>query len=255
MRECSKGLDACYSNLKGKKEGSSYFPSPSLVASIGSKPLTKGAFDNSSTFCGLKIEGHLSHKNQLMEPKPKPSPADMRHNLFLATLFDGKKVVVKLVKRYSKEAHKHLANKGLAPKLFLCQRVIGNLIVVVIEHVSGCLLNEVPGSLAAESQLLVFKSLKRATEELESEDFVHGDLRAPNIVVDPNSDVKVIDFDWAAKHDQGHYPRTINTDELRAEWHGDVGPMKKMKLEHDKFAVFKVLKPKFLRGLRDECPS
>ena len=127
LRECSKGLDAYYSDLKGKKEGSSYFPSPTLVPSIGSKPLTKGAFDNSSTFCGLKIEGHLSHKNQLMEPKPKPSPADMRHNLFLATLFDGKKVVVKLVKRYSKEAHEHLANKGLAPKLFLCQRVIGNL--------------------------------------------------------------------------------------------------------------------------------
>src|SRR5258707_2830000 len=256
LRECSKGLDAYYSDLKGKKEGSSCFPSPTLVPLIGSELLTKGAFDNSSTFCGLKIEGHLSPKGQMEEPIPNPSPADMRHNLFLATLDgNGEKVVVKLVKRYSKEAHKHLANKGLAPKLFLCQRVIGNLIVVVMEHVSGCLLNEVPGSLAAESQLLVFKSLKRATEELESEDFVHGDLRTPNIVVDPNSDVKVIDFDWAAKHDQGHYPRTINTDELRAEWHGDVGPMKKMKLEHDKFAVFKVLKPKFLRGLRDECPS
>ena len=124
-----------------------------------------------------------------------------------------------------------------------------------MERVSGCLLNEVSGSLAPESQLLVFKNLKQVIKELESEYFVHGDLRAPNIVVDPNSDVKVINFDWAAKHDQGHYPRSINTDELQAEWHEDVRPMKKMKLEHDKFAISKVLKPNFLRGVHDECPS
>ena len=242
LQECSNALDTYYSQLTGEGEGLSYFPSPTLVPSIGSEPLTKSAFR------GLKIKGHLNRKNEMMEPTSTLEPEVMRHNLFLATLLGGNEdVVVKLVKRYSKEAHEHLANKGLAPKLFLCQGVIGNLIVVVMERVSGCLLNELHGCLAADSQLLVFKSLKQVIEALEGEDFVHGDLRAPNIVVDPDSGVvKVIDFDWAAKHDKGFYPHTINTKDLRAEWHRDVGPMERMKLEHDRFAVFKVLTPKFL---------
>ena len=75
---------------------------------------------------------------------------------------------------------------------------------------------------------------------------VHGDLRAPNIVVEDPAAAKVIDFDWAAKRDEGFYPDTINITDLHAEWHQDVGPMKKMRLEHDRFAIFKVLRPKFL---------
>ena len=250
LQDCSNGLDRYYTQLTGEGVRSSFFPSPTLVPSVGSEPLTKAAFDASSAFRGLKILGHLSGKNEMMDPTPTPGPSDMRHNLFLATLLGENEpptqAVVKLVKRYSKEAHEHLADKGLAPKLFLCQHVIGNLIAVVMEHVTGTPLNLVQGLLAADSQLLIFNGLKRAIAELGNEGLVHGDLRAPNIVVESDpAAAKVVDFDWAAKHDEGFYPDAINTDALHAEWHRDVGPMKRMKLEHDRFAVFKVLKPKF----------
>ena len=141
LQDCSNGLDKYYSQLTGEGMRSSYFPSPTLVPSVGSEPLTKAAFDASSAFRGLKILGHLSGKNEIMEPTPTPKPVDMRHNLFLATLLGDNEppaeAVVKLVKRYNKEAHEHLADKGLAPKLFLCQHVIGNLIAVVMEHEIG----------------------------------------------------------------------------------------------------------------------
>ena len=150
------------------------------------------------------------------------------------------------MKRYNKEAHEHLTDKGLAPKLFLCQHIIGNLIVVVTERVRGKPLNLLYGLLAADSQLSIFNGLKRAITELGNKGLVHGDLRAPNIMVESDpAAAKVIDFDWAAKHDEGYYPDTINTDALHAEWHRDVGPMKRMKLEHDRFAVFEVLTPRF----------
>ena len=250
LQDCSNGLDKYYSQLTGEGMRSSYFPSPTLVPSVGSEPLTKAAFDASSAFRGLKILGHLSGKNEIMEPTPTPKPVDMRHNLFLATLLGDNEppaeAVVKLVKRYNKEAHEHLADKGLAPKLFLCQHIIGNLIVVVTERVRGKPLNLLYGLLAADSQLSIFNGLKRAITELGNKGLVHGDLRAPNIMVESDpAAAKVIDFDWAAKHDEGYYPDTINTDALHAEWHRDVGPMKRMKLEHDRFAVFEVLTPRF----------
>ncbi len=254
LQDCSGELNIYYSELTGEGKSSSYFPSPTLVPSVVSEPLRKGAFDFDalSAFPGLKILGHLSHKNEMLDQTSKPEPKDMRHNLFVAT-FLGKKeaptLVVKLVKRYSKEAHEHLANKGLAPKLFVCQRVIGNLIAVVMERVTGNPLHIEHRSLTASKQILVFNGLKRAITELGNEGLVHGDLRGPNIVVESKSDpvaAKVIDFDWAAKHDAGFYLDMINLDDLRAEWHEDVRPMKKMKLEHDRFAIFKVLRPKFL---------
>ena len=250
LQDCSNGLDKYYSQLTGEGMRSSYFPSPTLVPSVGSEPLTKAAFDASSAFRGLKILGHLSGKNEIMEPTPTPKPVDMRHNLFLATLLGDNEppaeAVVKPVKRYNKEAHEHLADKGLAPKLFLCQHIIGNLIVVVTERVRGKPLNLLYGLLAADSQLSIFNGLKRAITELGNKGLVHGDLRAPNIMVESDpAAAKVIDFDWAAKHDEGYYPDTINTDALHAEWHRDVGPMKRMKLEHDRFAVFEVLTPRF----------
>src|SRR5260370_534443 len=111
---------------------------------------------------------------------------NMRDNIFVATLLGKKEaptLVVKLVKRYSKEAHEHLANKGLAPKLFVCQRVIGNLIAVVMERVTGNPLHIEHRSLTASKQILVFNELKRAITELGNKGLVHGDLRGPNIVV------------------------------------------------------------------------
>ncbi|KAF8198128.1 hypothetical protein BJ912DRAFT_845924, partial [Pholiota molesta] len=123
-------------------------------------------------------------------------------------------VVVKLVKRCNKDAHERLAKENLAPKLFLCERVIGNLIVVVMERVPGQPLHMAHYSpLGLEAQRKVFDGLRQAIKALERDGLVHGDLRAPNIVVSPKSgQVKVIDFDWAAKQDEGFYPDTINTD-------------------------------------------
>jgi hypothetical protein len=61
-------------------------------------------------------------------------------SLFVGTLLDGShevEVVVKFTATYNEEVHKLLAEKGLAPKLYACQRVIGNLFMVVMERIDG----------------------------------------------------------------------------------------------------------------------
>ncbi|KAF9472016.1 hypothetical protein BDN70DRAFT_819266 [Pholiota conissans] len=178
---------------------------------------------------------------------------DIHYGLFLANYRDAiyppPRFVVKFAKRYGKAVHECLAREQLAPKLFICQRVIGNMIVVVMERAIGQPLDFMLrfGRLDIDARL-IFECLKGAVSALKREGLVHGDIRARNIVVDEYSQgaLKIVDFDWATKDGEGFYPDTINMEELSKQWHRDVGPMKKIKMEHDKYAVFNVLGREYL---------
>ncbi|KAJ7639135.1 hypothetical protein FB45DRAFT_739360, partial [Roridomyces roridus] len=41
---------------------------------------------------------------------------------------------------------------------------------------------------------------------------VHGDLRPENILVHENGSVRVVDFDWAGKVGEVHYPYNLYRD-------------------------------------------
>ncbi|KAF9481272.1 hypothetical protein BDN70DRAFT_919967 [Pholiota conissans] len=255
LQDCAAQLNLYYSNLTaGPQLG--FFPSPTLKPWDTSAPLPQTAFDalptltaNGPTFRSLKIVGRLDANNVEMVRQEQPDPAYMRHNLFLAKYLDhtdnDPDLVVKLAKRYGETAHRRLAEEMLAPKLILCHHVIGNLVVVVMERAKGSPLNRL--KLDGLDKPSIFNQLKKVLAVLKGDNLVHGDLRAPNILVDTGNPraVQVVDFDWGATHDEGFYPNTINLDELHDEWHGDVGPMKKMKIEHDEFALCDVLGPKY----------
>lgn len=254
LKECSTQLETYYSELTRAETSLSYFPTPTPEPSDVSEPLQ-------DTFDGLQIIDHLGWDEDRMGPEDQPYPAGMRHNLFLANYVDAGEApvqaIVKIARRYGAEAHICLAERELAPRLILCQPVIGNLIVVVMEHAPGEPLAVTARKLNALQKRLVFDNLKEAIRVLAHNGFVHGDLRAPNIMVHHDISnpaavtVNVIDFDWAAEHGEGYYPDDINVDELDKQWHRSVGPMERMSTVHDEFAVLKVLGPDFL-GIVDE---
>jgi len=76
------------------------------------------------------------------------------------------------------------------------------------------------------------RKFREVSKILQEAKLVHGVLRSPNVLVDANGEVFVVDFDWAGTHDTEIYPIAVNPEE-------QVG--KVMKLQHDAFMVQKLL--------------
>jgi serine/threonine protein kinase len=49
--------------------------------------------------------------------------------------------------------------------------------------------------------LEVLRNIKRAFTLLHEGFFVHGDLRPNNILVNPNGDIRVVDFEYSGRYD------------------------------------------------------
>ncbi|KAF8490168.1 hypothetical protein F5888DRAFT_1868918 [Russula emetica] len=90
-----------------------------------------------------------------------------RRSLFLAE-YEGKIVLVKFCERYTygEDAHRTLADAGLAPKLHYCLEVVGASSDTTIY---------LPGT--------VLDDIKRALEKLYDAQLVYGDMPRPNIMV------------------------------------------------------------------------
>ncbi|KAI0291295.1 hypothetical protein BC826DRAFT_886738, partial [Russula brevipes] len=148
-------------------------------------------------------------------------------------------VVVKFTANYNEQAHRILADEGLAPKLYACQRVIGNLFMVVMERLNGTPMSAgIPERRLEDS---VFDDIRRAVGHLQGHNLVHGDLRAVNIMLEPNQKhAKVIDFDWAGTSGTDRYPLTMNKGELADEWHPAVVAGGPMETNHDVYALDEV---------------
>ena len=65
--------------------------------------------------------------------------------------------------------------------------------------------------------------------------YVHGDLRNVNMLVDQSGKVKVIDFDWAGKHNDAKYPMFLNHQELT--WPNGATDGQPIEYAHDKYWV------------------
>lgn len=188
--------------------------------------------------------------------KPKsnfsdPTPSQMR-SLFIADLIlehQTVEVLVKFARRYDKDAHMCLAAHSLAPKLHYCSPVMGGVIMVVMEYVKGTELSFCEKNSCGVS---ICDDLELALDLLDKANIVHGDMRANNIIIDESREhAKVIDFDWAGKHDEARYPEWVNNSvKLKGEWHEEVTSGAVMKKAHDKFAVAKALKGR-IEGSRE----
>jgi hypothetical protein len=65
-------------------------------------------------------------------------------------------VVVKFTAQYHPKAHCLLATKGLAPALYACVPVCGNLLMVVMDHVHG----EMVWQARSQGELLPYNTYK-----------------------------------------------------------------------------------------------
>ncbi|TFK51424.1 hypothetical protein OE88DRAFT_1659438 [Heliocybe sulcata] len=142
------------------------------------------------------------------------------------------KVVVKFTATYNVEAHKLLANATPphAPKLYHCEfEPSVGMFVVVMAYVQ----DKGPDFRNPRHT----ESLREAVQLLHTNEFVFGDLRAPNILV-PDNEAILIDFDWCGKVGEARYPSDINLDE-NCFWHPDVHRGRLIQKDHDAH-LFKV---------------
>ena len=141
-------------------------------------------------------------------------------------------VVVKFTATYNQDAHIRLAQEGLAPKLWFCERVadVGGLYVVVMDYVEGGELWDRRKASPARVD-----SLRSAVKMLHDQGFVFGDLRSPNVLVEGDRAV-LIDFDWCGKEGEVRYPSDILLE--KAQWHPDVMQGGLIMQEHDSFQFY-----------------
>jgi hypothetical protein len=141
---------------------------------------------------------------------------------------DDRLAVVKFVSTYNAEAHRVLAERGLAPTLHYAGtehavgQTYGGRYMIVMDFFDG--VPPVPPLTKRQLELV-----KQAIELLHSRDLVFGDLRVPNILVKDES-VMITDFDWCGKAGEARYPATLND---AVDWPKGVGPDAVMLKQHD----------------------
>ncbi|KAF8329867.1 hypothetical protein F5887DRAFT_1003612 [Amanita rubescens] len=175
----------------------------------------------------------LTYK-QFLSRAGQPTPTlvdlgDATTTMYIATHGD-EEVVVKFTARYNEVAHRLLAMAGLAPRLHFCDRVIGDLYMVVMERVNGksiWQLQEEKIPLPA----IISKEVDKAVHLLHENNIVFGDLRDPNILYDESvGRVFLVDFDWSGRDGESRYPATLN---LSNAWAEEVSPNSIMRKAHD----------------------
>jgi hypothetical protein len=155
--------------------------------------------------------------------------------IYIATLGDtSQEVVVKFTAHYNEAAHRILAEAQLAPTLHFCERVIGNLYMVIMDRVDGKSIWQLQEE-GAPVPTVVSKKVEHALNLLHAQDIVFADLRDPNIlhVASKGSGegcVILVDFDWPAKDGEGRYPAILNPNNA---WSDDVSPFGIMRKSHD----------------------
>ena len=154
--------------------------------------------------------------------------------MYIATLDTSQEVIVKFTNRYNEAAHRLLAEEQLAPRLHFCERVIGELYMVVMDRVDGKSIWQLRVE-GTPVPAIVLKKVQEAVDLLHEKDIVIGDLRDPNIlyVASKGSDegcVILVDLDWPAKDEEGRYPAALN---LNNAWSEDVSPYGIMRKSHD----------------------
>jgi tRNA A-37 threonylcarbamoyl transferase component Bud32 len=131
--------------------------------------------------------------------------------LFSAKDTRKRSIFIKFVRQYSVKAR-----TGCAPILYGFNGFTdlqGGWIMVIMEE-----LNESPARIKPEERESFKKLVEGAVQLLHAGGYVHGDIRAPDILVcpsDPSRDVKFIDFDEAGVKEEAVYPCNLNTVEVK----------------------------------------
>ena len=218
-----RSLSLCYKRLQAYYDGVANSTSPKLsclypspTPADPSKPLPK-----------LVYQQFLSRAGQ-----PTSALVDLGNTttaMYIVTL-NTSQVVVKFTTRYNEEAHRLLANHRLAPKLHFCERVIGDLYMVVMDKVD----RKSIWQLRVEGMpipAVVWEKVEEAMVLLHGNNIVFGDLQDPNILYGADECcVMLVDFDWPSNDEEGRYPAVLNPNNA---WSEDVMPYGIMRKSHD----------------------
>ena len=180
-----------------------------------------------------------------------------RHGMYLARMrietltqveTPTENVFVKFAVEYNEDAHRLLAEQDppLAPALYFCARVIGDMYMVVMEYIPesrGRPIGTFPSSFPLPQNLpeLVKRDVSKALSLLHEQDLVFGDLREPNILYSSDSDggrVLLVDFDAVGRDGVARYPGLLSP---TARSDTGAKPRMVMKQEHDSENLQKVL--------------
>ena len=121
---------------------------------------------------------------------------------------------------YGTEVHLFLAEKGLAPEFLGTCTLDGRPTVYVMEKLgtSWITLEDWGRGVDRGDPAGVENQIMEIIDLLEDKGYVHGDLRASNIMISRDMDkegyfkLNVIDFDWAGTAGQACYPIDRNDD-------------------------------------------
>ncbi|KAG1766754.1 hypothetical protein EV702DRAFT_789503 [Suillus placidus] len=146
----------------------------------------------------------------------------------------GRKICIKFVRHYSREAHDFCARKGHAPELIAYKPLAGgwNMVIMDALDIDNGRFAQRPGSYRPLSAMAVLdrQPLKEAITSLIQElhnyndGYVHGELRDTNLFVRDNKDFMLLDFDWAGPIEKARYPMYVNRINIRrpdGAWDGE----------------------------------
>uniref|UniRef100_T1JFF9 Uncharacterized protein n=1 Tax=Strigamia maritima TaxID=126957 RepID=T1JFF9_STRMM len=120
--------------------------------------------------------------------------------------YDGTNVVIKFTRTYSIDAHKACASRKYAPRVIYYEDNTTYQVVIYEEFMGKPFSKKDHGTNST-----VIGNLTAALKVLHDKGFVFGDLRPPNILVNEDSNVNLIDFDWSGKAGVGRYPEVVNS--------------------------------------------
>ncbi|KAJ7080484.1 hypothetical protein C8R43DRAFT_872508 [Mycena crocata] len=234
LQDTSHELHAYYTDLLDNPGGHAspefltglHLPNPELTV-----PIKLVFLERLSRATSMPVDGN----------RPSDKAANARYALFLATLLNdsaSKEVVVKFSETYNADAHKTLAEIGLAPALHYSEPITGGLVMTVMDRIYGRTayqLSLLPNGETCPLPRFVYDDVERAILKLREKTLVFGDLRLPNIM---RRHVKVhamlIDFDWAGPDGVARYPSTKSTG---PEWSTDARACGLMREAHDSWCL------------------
>ncbi|KAG6846981.1 hypothetical protein H0H93_010761 [Arthromyces matolae] len=119
-----------------------------------------------------------------------------------------KKLIVKFASKYNSAAHRLLSEHSLAPTLHYPSKDdngsvrYGGRQMIVMDYVE---MKPLSGSLSIAQS----KEVRRSIDLLHENNFVFGDLRPPNILIEGDK-AMLVDFDWCGEDGKAHYPADLD---------------------------------------------
>jgi len=185
----------------------------------------------------------------------RPLEADPACITFLARTrseTDSRSIVVKFVERYGEFVHRLLADHDFAPQLFYFGRVsksgtpsYRSLRMVVMEYLQGPTVAQLLADPSLNYSIRILDSeliagLETIIKLLHTHNYVYGDLRGPNVMITPEKNIKLIDFDWAGKVGDVKYPNFLSP---KIGWPAGAEGGKPITAQHDLDMIPNVVNP------------